>query len=64
MTDFDKIPENYKYTRNHEWALEDDSGDVDIYIVGITDHMHKKLLVILFMLNYHQLAQNSKKAMK
>ncbi len=43
MTDFDKIPENYKYTRNHEWALEDDSDDVDVYLVGITDHAQEAL---------------------
>ncbi|MBT4989940.1 MAG: glycine cleavage system protein GcvH [Rickettsiales bacterium] len=43
MTDFTKTPENYKYTKNHEWVHQDEHSENNIYIVGITHHAQEAL---------------------
>ena len=42
MTDDSKIPEDYRYTKNHEWFKRDDN-DHEVFFVGITDHAQKAL---------------------
>ncbi|MBL6784978.1 MAG: glycine cleavage system protein GcvH [Rickettsiales bacterium] len=43
MTDYTKIPENYKYTKNHEWILQDEGNEDDVFLVGITNHAQEAL---------------------
>ena len=40
------IPENLKYTRDHEWIAETDDGTA---IVGITDHAQEALGDLVFV---------------
>lgn len=41
------IPENLKYTKEHEWVLLDDDGLT--YTCGITDHAQEMLTDIVFV---------------
>ena len=43
MTDYTQIPENYKYTKNHEWIHQDETGEDDVFLVGITHHAQEAL---------------------
>lgn len=42
-----KFPENFKYTKDHEWASKDASGAV--VTIGITDHAQSSLGDIVFV---------------
>ena len=40
------IPEELKYTKDHEWIKEEDNG---IFTVGITDHAQEALGDLVFV---------------
>lgn len=37
-----KVPENYRYTKDHEWVQRDEN-DHDVVIIGITDYAQNAL---------------------
>lgn len=41
-----EIPENLKYTRDHEWLREEEDGS---FVVGITDHAQDALGELVFV---------------
>ncbi len=41
-----EIPENLKYSREHEWARLDDDGSV---VIGITDHAQQALGELVYV---------------
>lgn len=42
-----RFPENFKYTKDHEWASKDGGGSV--ITIGITDHAQSSLGDIVFV---------------
>ena len=42
MTHNVNIPEDYRYTKNHEWLKRDENSH-DVFYVGITDHAQHAL---------------------